>query len=92
VTEERRISDMTDEEVRSLMNQRGPGTTLYKQLSDDLQQRHATRQAVMSDALVTATKSLSRATWFLVVVTLVLAGAAAVQIWLMLHPVLGGAR
>jgi hypothetical protein len=85
---EKKISDMTDEELAFLLSTTGPNTTLGGQLKLDLQLRMGKRQAESADALVVATKGLvaatSRlvwATWGLVLLTAVLAGSTAFQMF-----------
>ena len=84
---EKKISDMTDEELAFLLSTTRPGT-LAEQLKVDLQLRMGKRQAESADALVVATKGLvaatSRlvwATWALVVLAAILAGSTAFQMF-----------
>ena len=89
---EKKISDMTDEDLAFLLSTTPPGT-LAEQLKVDLQLRMGKRQAESADALVVATKRLvaatSRlawATWALVLLTAILVASTAFEM------VIGGVR
>ena len=89
---EKKISDMTDEDLAFLLSTTPPGP-LAEQLKVDLQLRMGKRQAESANALVVATKGLvaatSRlawATWALVILTAMLVAGTAFEM------VIGGVR